>query len=161
MATTEPDLASTGRDELTFPPGGMCFGCSSANAAGLQLRFFRDVDGVGCETIVAARYQGAPEVVHGGIQAVLLDETCCAAAFFTLGRFVVTGQLDLRYRRPCRVGVALVVTARIVSDEGRFLRIRGEIRAVGDETVLTIAEGKFYPNLERPTPPLPASPPTR
>ena len=136
-------------EELRFPTGGMCFGCSSANAAGLGLRFFRDGDGVRCETTVAAKYQGAPQVVHGGIQAVLLDETCCAAAFFTRGGFVVTGELNLRYRRVCRVDVPLVITARIESDEGRFLRIRGEIRERGDETLVTVAEGKFYPNPNR------------
>jgi len=136
-------------EELFFPAGGHCFGCSSDNPAGLRLRFFRDPDGVRCETTVASAYQGAPTVVHGGIQAVLLDETCCAAAFFTTGGFVVTGALDLRYRRPCPIGRPLVVTARIVADEGRFLRIRAEIRADGHDEPVTLAEGKFYPNPAR------------
>jgi acyl-coenzyme A thioesterase PaaI-like protein len=98
---------------------------------------------------VAAAYQGAPTVVHGGIQAVLLDETCCAAAFFTTGGFVVTGELNLRYRRPCPIDRPLVITARIVADEGRFLRVSGEIKEPGEEAPITIAEGKFYPNPDR------------
>ena len=137
------------REELFFPSGGQCFGCSSDNPAGLTLRFFRDREGVRCETTVAPAYQGAPEVVHGGIQAVLLDETCCAAAYFTRGGFVVTGALELRYRRPCPIGTPLVVSARIVADEGRFLRIVGEIRRDGSDEVLTVGEGKFYPNAAR------------
>jgi acyl-coenzyme A thioesterase PaaI-like protein len=141
--------SSSVREELVFPSEGMCFGCSPRNAAGLQLRFFRDGDGVRCETTVPAAYQGAPEIVHGGIQAVLLDETCCAAAFFTRGGFVVTGQLNLKYRRSCHTGRPLVVTARIVAQEERFLRIAGEIREDGDEEPVTIAEGKFYPNPAR------------
>jgi acyl-coenzyme A thioesterase PaaI-like protein len=64
--------------------------------------------------------QGAPEVVHGGIQAVLLDETCCAAAYFIHGGFVVTGTLNLRYRRPCPIGRPLEVTARIIERFGRL-----------------------------------------
>ena len=138
-------------EELVFPGDGMCFGCSPRNAAGLQLRFFRDGDGVRCETTVAPTHQGAPDVVHGGIQAVLLDETCCAAAFFTRGGgYVVTGQLNVKYRRPCHVGRPLVVRARVVADEGRFLRIAGEIREAGDDAdPVTIAEGKFYPNAAR------------
>lgn len=134
------------REELFFPRGGACFGCSPDNPAGLHLRFFRDPEGVRCETVVAAPYQGGPDVVHGGIQAVLLDETCCAAAYFTRGGFVVTGALNLRYRRPCPVGKPLVVNARILADEGRFLRIEGSLRLAGDPEVLTVAEGKFYPN---------------
>jgi acyl-coenzyme A thioesterase PaaI-like protein len=137
------------REELVFPGEGMCFGCSPRNAAGLQLRFFRDGDGVRCETTVAAAYQGAPEIVHGGIQAVLLDETCCAAAFFTRGGFVLTGQLHLKYRRPCHTGRPLVVTARIIAQEERFLRIAGEIREGSDDEPVTTAEGKFYPNPAR------------
>jgi acyl-coenzyme A thioesterase PaaI-like protein len=137
-------------EELFFPAGGHCFGCSSDNPAGLRLRFFRDPDGgVRCETTVASAYQGAPTVVHGGIQAVLLDETCCAAAYFTTGGFVVTGALDLRYRRPCPTGRPLVVTARIVADEGRFLRISAEIREAGNDDPVTLAAGKFYRNPAR------------
>ncbi len=137
------------RQELFFPRGGHCFGCSSDNPSGLRLRFFRVADGVRCETTLAPAYQGAPTVVHGGIQAVLLDETCCAAAYFTRGGFVVTGALDLRYRRPCPIGRPLVVTARIITDEGRFLRIRGEIQEAGMTEILTVGEGKFYPNPAR------------
>ncbi len=136
-------------DELFFPAGNHCFGCSRDNAVGLRLRFFRDPQGVRSETVVEPPYQGAPGVVHGGIQAVLLDETCCAAAYFSRGGFVVTGSLNLRYRKPCPVGKPLVVTARIVADEGRYLRIEGEIREPGATGPITLAEGKFYPNASR------------
>lgn len=137
------------REELFFPAGGHCFGCSRDNASGLHLRFFREGEGVRCETTITPTHQGAPDVVHGGIQAVLLDETCCAAAFFTRGGFVVTGELNLRYRRPCPIGRPLVARARIVADEGRYLRVQGEIYEGDDPTPLTIAEGKFYPNPAR------------
>ena len=80
---------------------------------------------------------------------MLLDETCCAAAYFWRGVFVVTGSLNLRYRRSCPIGKPLVVSARIVSDEGRYLRIEGEIREAGAMEPLTVAEGKFYPNMAR------------
>jgi acyl-coenzyme A thioesterase PaaI-like protein len=136
-------------EELVFPGDGMCFGCSPRNAAGLKLRFFRDGDGTRCETTVAAAYQGAPEIVHGGIQAVLLDETCCAAAFFSRGGYVVTGQLNVKYRRPCHVGRPLTVRARIVAEEARFLRIVAEIHERGSDDAVTTAEGKFYPNPAR------------
>ena len=142
---------------LRFPAGGVCFGCSATNSAGLGLTFLRDGDGVRCETTVAAKYQGAPDVVHGGIQAVLLDETCCAAAFFTRGCYVVTGELTLRYRRPCRSELPLVITARVKSDEGRFLWIRGAIHEPGDEQPVTIADGKFYRNPSRQSEPEPSS----
>ncbi|MCZ2108405.1 MAG: PaaI family thioesterase [Dehalococcoidia bacterium] len=140
---------ASGEEELFFPAGGQCFGCSRSNPVGLRLRFFRHSRGVRCETVVSPSYQGASAIVHGGIQAVLLDETCCAAAYFSRGGFVVTGSLALRYRRPCPVGRPLVVTARIVADEGRYLRIAGEIREAGGAEPLTLADGKFYPDVAR------------
>ena len=82
---------------------------------------------------------------------MLLDETCCAAAFFLAGGFVVTGELTLRYRRPCPVGRPLVVVARIIAEEDRYRRIRGEIFTEGDASPITVAEGKFYPNPPRRT----------
>lgn len=149
MSSSETSPSTTGREELFFPPGGHCFGCSADNPSGLRLRFFRDGEGVRCETTIAPPYQGAPDVVHGGIQAVLLDETCCAVAFFSRGGFVVTGALELRYRRPCPIGKPLVIRARIVADEGRYLRIAGEIVREGDVEPLTVGEGRFYPNPAR------------
>jgi acyl-coenzyme A thioesterase PaaI-like protein len=136
-------------EELRFPPGA-CFGCSPTNEGGLRLRFFRDVSGVRCETRVAPTFQGAADVVHGGIQAVLLDETCCAAAFFTTGTYVVTGALDLRYRRSCPIDTPLVIRATILEDDGRRLRIRGEIFVDGEDGPVTFAEGKFYRDRTRP-----------
>lgn len=149
MSSSVIPASTVGREELFFPPGGHCFGCSADNPSGLRLRFFRDGDGVRCETTIAPPYQGAPDVVHGGIQAVLLDETCCAVAFFSRGGFVVTGALDLRYRRPCPVGQPLVVRAHLVADEGRYLRIAGAIYREGEAEPLTLGEGKFYPNPTR------------
>lgn len=143
------DDTTAAREELFFPAGGHCFGCSADNPSGLHLRFFREGEEVSCETTIGPAHQGAPEVVHGGIQAVILDETCCAAAFFTRGGFVVTGELNLRYRRPCHVGRPLVARARIVADEGRFLRVEAALYEGDDEKPVTIAEGKFYPNPAR------------
>ena len=72
----------------------------------------------------------------------------------TTGGFVVTGTLNLRYRRPCPVGKPLVVTARILADEGRFLRIEGTLRLADSVEAVTVAEGKFYPNPERASEPV-------
>lgn len=136
-------------EELLFPASGFCFGCSPENPDGLHLRFFRAGDGVCCDSTLGATYQGATEIVHGGIQAVLLDEASCAAAFFTRGTYVVTGQLAIRYRRPCPTGVPLHVRAHVVADEGRYFTIAAEMRRDGDDAVLTRSEGRFYRDARR------------
>lgn len=132
------------REFLRFPPSD-CFGCSAENPAGLQLRFHREGDLVVCEHVVAAAYDGAPGVVHGGVQAVLLDETMCAAVTFLHGTRVVTGELHVRYRRPCPSGRPLRVEAHITSRHERYATVAAEVRDEAGE-LLTSAEGKFFYN---------------
>ncbi len=142
-------VGGSGREELFFPPGGNCFGCSSSNPAGLHLRFFRDADGIVCETTIDPAHQGAPGIVHGGIQAVLLDEACCATVAFSTGDYVVTGELNIRYHRPCPTGIPLAMRAHTVSDEGRYLVVRAELRGAGAEKPFTTSEGRFYRDRRR------------
>src|SRR5258705_10027807 len=90
--------------ELTFPGDGGCFGCSPSNPIGLRLRFRRHGEAVTTRHAIADHFHGAPGIAHGGIVATLLDEASCAAVFFVQDRFVVTGELTVRYLRPCPVG---------------------------------------------------------
>ncbi len=136
-------------EELVFPASGFCFGCSPDNPAGLHLRFFRAGDGVCCDATLGPTHQGATEIVHGGIQAVLLDEASCAAAFFTRGIYVVTGQLAIRYRRPCPTGAPLHVQAHVTAEEERSLTIVAALRVAGGDGILTSSEGRFFRDARR------------
>jgi uncharacterized protein (TIGR00369 family) len=140
-------------EELVFPlRPNACFGCGPDNPVGLGMRFFRDGVGIRSEVAIAARHRGACGVVHGGIQAVVLDETCCAAAFFTTGRYVVTGELRVRYHRPCPVGERLRTRARIVTDAGKYLVIGAEMRNDDEAIIRATAAGRFFPERRRATP---------
>ncbi|MDX2167589.1 MAG: PaaI family thioesterase [Deltaproteobacteria bacterium] len=137
-------MSDTPRDEpVAFEEDGGCFGCSADNADGLQVRFRRRGDAVIADHVVADRFHGAPGIVHGGIVATLLDEVSCAAAVFTRDRRVVTGELQIRYRRPCPVESPLALSARVVDDtHPRYLVVEAEIRS-GDEIVAQ-SSGKFF-----------------
>ena len=147
-----PRSPQTDGEELFFPASGFCFGCSRDNTAGLHLRFFRDRDGVRCDATLGPTHQGATDIVHGGIQAVLLDEASCAATYFTRGSYVVTGALNVRYHRPCPTGRPLHVHASVVEDSGRYFVVRAEIRVAGTEEVVTSSEGRFYRDARRNVP---------
>ncbi|MEO8605828.1 MAG: PaaI family thioesterase [bacterium] len=131
-------------DELvSFPADGGCFGCSADNPHGLQLRFRRRGAEVSAQHTLADRFHGAPGIAHGGIVATLLDEISCAAVWFTRQRAVVTGELTVRYRRPCPVEVPLALSARIVGDDHlRYAVVEAEVRC-GDEVVAS-SSGKFF-----------------
>ena len=123
-----------------------CFGCSPHNELGLRLTFTEQDDGT-----IESRYQapehlvGPPGTVHGGIQAVLLDEVMGMTARIAVGSasgWAVTAELSLKYRRPVPVGNALLVRGRLLRTDGDNLFIGGEILGP-DQEVLTTAKARF------------------
>ena len=129
--------------ELGFPEDGGCFGCSPSNQFGLQLRFQRRGMRVCAHHRIPDRFHGAPGIAHGGIVATLLDEVSCAAAVFLADRFVVTGELVIRYEQPVPVETALDLDAEIVAQtHPRYAEIAARVRH--GETVLARSTGKFF-----------------
>ena len=53
----------------------LCFGCGEDNPEGLHLQFEEQPDGAGHAVVVLGdHHSGEPGIVHGGIQATMLDE---------------------------------------------------------------------------------------
>ena len=139
-------------------PDDRCFGCGHRNERGLKLRFRVREREVEAEYTADEALCGAPGVVHGGIQAALLDEVMGMAAHAgdRSGEVdVVTADFRLRFRRPTPSGVPLRVRARLVRVEGRDYFLEGEIVGPDDE-VLTRAEARWR-RIERPPRPSAAS----
>ena len=142
-------------NEIRFDfPDNNCFGCSQTNPHGLQLTFMH-VSHSGVEgRYTAPEHQcGAPGIVHGGLQAALLDEAigfAMHAMHASDGQLeedeagwqrVVTMEFDLRYRRPVPVGEELVLRAEIVGSHGKDYYAVAEI--LRDDEVLTAATAKW------------------
>lgn len=130
-----------------------CFGCGPDNPRGLRLEFVPspagpeagELPGMQCRYVAPEELCGAPGVVHGGIQATLLDEVMGVTAHRCAqvgSDDLVTADFRLRYRRPVPAGQPLVVRARLVSQDDRDLHLEGEILGEGDE-VLTRAESRW------------------
>lgn len=127
-------------------PEDRCFGCGQRNEQGLRLRFRRSENGhVEADYVVPESYGGAPGVVHGGIQAVLLDEVLGVTAHQAAkeGRWkIVTADFRLRYRRPTPTGKPLKIRGRLARVEGRDYFLEGEI-VDSDGATLTTAEARW------------------
>ena len=91
---------------------GSCFGCGAHNPDGLRMRFTRAGDESFCEYEVPPRYQSWQGIVHGGLVALMLDEAVGWAAWHA-GHPGVTGRLDVRLRRPLKVGERVRVAGRV------------------------------------------------
>jgi uncharacterized protein (TIGR00369 family) len=112
-------------------PEARCFGCGQRNERGLRLRFQRTGPGAVEATYEAPEhFGGAPGVVHGGIQAALLDEAlgfAAQAAADGADVDIVTVEFSLRYRRPAPTGTPLRIRGRLLRSEGRDYWMAGEI----------------------------------
>ena len=128
-------------------PENRCFGCSPRNERGLRMVFHELAPGeIECRYTAETHWCGAPNVVHGGVQAALLDEVLGVAAHSGAGgdedRHIVTAEFRLRYRRPVPSGAPLFVRGRLVRTEGRDYFVEGEI-ADAEGRVLTAAEARW------------------
>jgi acyl-coenzyme A thioesterase PaaI-like protein len=126
-----------------------CFGCGEDNPSGLQMKREYETDGsVISKIAIDEKYAGDKGVVHGGIQATLLDEVLGFAvrkvSEDNYGELkpIVTATFQLKYKAPCPTNTELIIRSRITKLELPSVFVEGEIcNAAGD--VLTRAEARW------------------
>lgn len=120
-----------------------CFGCGTANADGLKLRFTHDEARacLVCRFKLGKRFTGPPGHCHGGIIATILDE---AMGKVNKLRDVValTCEITVNYLRPVPLHQSLRVESREVEVNGRKHINRAEILNEKGE-VLARSRGLF------------------
>lgn len=111
------------------PGSRNCFVCGRENPAGLKLNFYNIAPGkVRVDLWVTSEYEGYPGVVHGGIIAAILDECGGRAHMVELEQFMVTAQLNVRYRQPVPTETDLVVFGEAGDRKGRVSYAHSEIQ---------------------------------
>jgi len=81
-------------------PGYFCFGCSHNNPFGLHMDFYEDGEEVVSVWDPQERFQGYHNILHGGIQATLMDEAASWLVYSRMKISGVTSKLDIKYKRP-------------------------------------------------------------
>ena len=119
-----------------------CFGCGVENPLGLQLDDFRvQGDGVVADFTPRPEYHGFSDLLHGGVVAAALDEIMAWTAILLEDIMVMTGTLDLRYRKPAPVDAVFALEGRLKERRGRRIRLEGRMLHAG--TVVAQAAGLF------------------
>lgn len=96
-----------------------CFGCDPHNPIGLAMSFTTD------GTVVESRwepreyYQGYTNVLHGGIQATLMDEIASWYVFRIIGSAGMTRALAVTYHKPARTDGGTVYLRAVATDRNR------------------------------------------
>jgi uncharacterized protein (TIGR00369 family) len=70
---------------------------------------------------------GYSGVVHGGILASVFDDAMAWAAYQNVGRWGVTADFHIRYRKPILVGEEYTATGRVEGIQGRRTRTKAQI----------------------------------
>jgi acyl-coenzyme A thioesterase PaaI-like protein len=125
-------------DETTYQ---LCFACGQRNDFGLKLRFDQSGDRIHARFVAREEHQGFPGVVHGGIIVSLLDETMSRTG--ALRRlWLMTGRLEVRFKRPGPIGEPIDVYGEIVRERSQAIDARGWL-ALSDGSVVAEARGVF------------------
>lgn len=122
------------------PGSKQCFVCGVENQAGLKIKFYNIGPGeVLTELFFPDDYQGYPGMTHGGIIASVLDETGGRALMDDPRRFMVTAQMNVRYRKPVPTKTPLIAKGWAGKRHGRVSEAHSEIQSLEGE-VLAEAE---------------------
>jgi uncharacterized protein (TIGR00369 family) len=105
-----------------------CFVCGELNLSGLRVRPHIDApnQSANMRLAIPRAFQGWQGIVHGGILATLLDETCAYAAKGLVAH-VVTAEITVTYKKPVAIETELLVTATVVSRRRRIIEVKGKI----------------------------------
>ena len=88
---------------------------------------------------VSRSFEGYPGIVHGGVQAAILDEIIGRVSLIEdFHAFMMSVRLDVKYRRPVPVEEPLHIVARREHVHGRHARATGMIY-LADGTLATEA----------------------
>lgn len=80
--------------------GYNCIGCAPHNPIGLHLHFYEDGDDIVSTWTPTPDHQGWFNTLHGGVQALLLDEICGWVISRKLQTAGVTSKMETRYKHP-------------------------------------------------------------
>lgn len=121
-----------------------CFGCSLYNPIGLKMEFFKDDTKFWSEWMPSEHMDGWAGILHGGIQACLMDETAEWLIFTTYGRSAVTMELNIKYKKPLSsLGGKVKVTVQELSFSKNIAEVKATILDFQNQ-ICTEAIGKFY-----------------
>ena len=123
--------------------GEGCFACGRSNPHGLRMDGFRIEDGFAvAEFSPRAEHRGTEGTLHGGVVTTTLDEISVWASILTLRTMVVTGRLDVRFRRPAMVDdPSLWARGQVKERRGKRVVITAEL--LSGKRVCASSEGLF------------------
>lgn len=120
-----------------------CFVCGQKNPIGLKVEFSVDETAYTSFALVdlSAEFQGWQDVIHGGILATLLDESCIYACR-TKANQCVTAEIQVRYRKPVPVGARVELFGKLTDNSRKVWLAEAQLKIAG--TLYAEAHAKVF-----------------
>jgi uncharacterized protein (TIGR00369 family) len=130
----------------------ICFGCGQENEHGLQLQlqFDDDTKTAYGEYAATELQEGAPNIIHAGIVATMLDETMVTVNKY-MDTIAMTSEITIRYLQPAFIKENLYIRGWYVKKNKRVIENRAEIENEMGKIVAR-AKGKYIEVDEIPQP---------
>ena len=124
--------------------GYNCIVCCPTNRHGLHLEFYEEGDDILTRWKPGNDFQGWVNTLHGGIQALIIDETAGWVVCRKLQTTGVTSKMDIQYLKPVSTRLNLItVRARLVKMMRNVAFIDAEVYDP-DGTVCTKAQLVYF-----------------
>lgn len=121
-----------------------CFGCSPFNEIGLQLEFWENDDELVAKWQPRKSLEGWSDVVHGGIQAALLDELAGWIVLIKMKTSGVTSALNVKYLKPVNISKGeITIKGKIVTADRKNATISA-VLSDGEGVECATAEIIYY-----------------
>lgn len=121
-----------------------CFGCSPFNEIGLQLEFWEEGEQLMAKWQPRKSLEGWMDVLHGGIQASLLDELAGWIVLIKMKTSGVTSELNVKYLKPVYISRGeITVTGKIISVKGNLATMAIELFD-GEGQKCAVAEAVYF-----------------
>lgn len=105
-----------------------CIGCSPFNPIGMKLEFWEDGDELFAEWEPQAQFVGWVNVLHGGIQATLLDEIGGWVVYVKCQTAGVTTSMEVKYRETVFANTGkITLRAKLVEQQKRIAKIKAQL----------------------------------
>lgn len=121
--------------------GYYCFGCSPDNPNGLHMTFQEKEEEIISVWDPVPYFQGYHKVLHGGIQAALMDEIASWTVYVKVRTSGVTSKAEIRYRKTVNIDQGpLTLKARVAGIRRNLADISVRLLSANDDL---LAEGVF------------------
>ncbi|WP_423127336.1 PaaI family thioesterase [Gaoshiqia sp. Z1-71] len=110
------------------PDQYQCIGCSPHNPIGIKLEFWDEGEGLYAEWLPRREFMGWVNVLHGGIQATLLDEIAAWVVYTKCRTAGVTTEMQVKYTNPVYTNQGKVVLrGRLLEQNKRIATILAQL----------------------------------